>query len=232
MPAPAIGTELSPALIVEDSGAMQQRLRRLLQGLLGADAEIAVVDSVARAKAHPGEHAQGLALIDIGLPDGSGIDLIAWLRAHHPRLTTVVVSAFGADGGVLAALRAGASGYLLKDREDIELSLALQSILRGGAPIDPNIARRILDLFQLSAEPTTAPAVPAKADELAEHALSERESEILRLVARGHSNREIAELTALSRFTVEDHTKSIYRKLAVRSRTAAVYTAKARGLLR
>ncbi|HEY8585820.1 MAG TPA: response regulator transcription factor [Rhodanobacter sp.] len=232
MPAPAIGTELSPALIVEDSGAMQHRLRRLLQDLLGADAEIAVVDSIARAKAHLGEDAQGLALIDIGLPDGSGIDLIAWLHTHHPRLTTVVISAFGADGDVLAALRAGASGYLLKDREDIELSLALQSIRRGGAPIDPNIARRILDLFQLSAEPTTAPAVPAKPHELAEHALSERESEILRLVARGHSNREIAELTSLSRFTVEDHTKSIYRKLAVRSRTAAVYTAKARGLLR
>lgn len=222
---------LSPTLIVEDSGPTRQRLCRLLTDLLGVDAPIAAVGSIAMAKAQLGTDAQGLALVDIGLPDGSGIDLIAWLHVHHPRLTTVVVSAFGADDLVLAALRAGASGYLLKEREDIELSLALQSIRRGGAPIDPNIARHILDLLKLSAKPATTTAPPAEVDELPEPTLSDRESEILRLVARGLSNREIAELTTLSRFTIEGYTKSIYRKLAVGSRTAAVYAAKVRGLL-
>ncbi len=222
---------LRPTLIVEDSNPTQQRLCRLLAELLGDDAPIAVVGSIAAAKAQLGKDAQGLAIIDIGLPDGSGIELIGWLHVHHPHLTTVVVSAFGADDLVLAALRAGATGYLLKEREDVELSLALQSIQRGGAPIDPNIARHILDLLKLSAEPATAAGPPVEADEPPEHALSDRESEILRLVAHGHSNREIAELTTLSRFTIEGYTKSIYRKLAVRSRTAAVYAAKVRGLL-
>jgi DNA-binding NarL/FixJ family response regulator len=137
---------------------------------------------------------------------------------------------------VLAALRAGAIGYLLKERDDIELSLALQSIRRGGAPIDPTIARGILALLQLSAGPaapatSSTEAAGAEAAERPGHALSERESEILRLVARGYSNREIAELTALSRFTIEGHTKAIYRKLAVGSRTAAVFEANSRGLL-
>ncbi|GGY27983.1 DNA-binding response regulator [Rhodanobacter panaciterrae] len=233
MELPESGIDLSPTLIVEDNGPMQQRLRRLLTDLIGADAQITAVDSIAAAKAQLGENATSMALIDIGLPDGNGIDLIAWLHVHHPQVTTVVISAWGHEDTVLAALRAGAIGYLLKEREDIELSLALQSIRRGGAPIDPTIARGILALLQLPTEPATTVAsgtVVATARP-PDHALSDRESEILKLVARGYSNRDIAELTTLSRFTIEGYTKSIYRKLAVRSRTAAVFEAKALGLL-
>jgi DNA-binding NarL/FixJ family response regulator len=165
------------------------------------------------------------------LPDGNGVELIAWLHEHCPQVTTVVISAFGDEETVLAALRAGAVGYLLKEREDIELRLALQSIQRGGAPIDPFIARRILALLS-SPPPPTATAQADERDVLAgENTLSDRESEILQLVARGYSNREIAELTTLSRFTIEGYTKTIYRKLAVRSRTAAVFEAKNLGLL-
>jgi DNA-binding NarL/FixJ family response regulator len=219
--------DLSPTLIVKDNGPMQQRLRRLLVDLLGSDAQITTVDSIAAAKAQLHENTKGMAVIDIGLPDGNGIELIAWLHVHCPQVTTVVISAFGDEETVLAALRAGAIGYLLKEREDIELSFALQSIQRGGAPIDPFIARRILTLL---AAPAT-PAAMAQAAAASDDALSDRESEILQLVARGYSNREIAELTTLSRFTIEDYTKAIYRKLAVRSRTAAVFEAKNLGLL-
>lgn len=129
-------------------------------------------------------------------------------------------------------MRAGAVGYLLKEREDIELSVALQAIRRGGAPIDPFIAHRILALLAESPA-KTPPRVESATDAPAvnDHALSERESEILQLVARGFSNREIAGLTTLSRFTIEGYTKSIYRKLAVNSRTAAVLEAKAMGRL-
>lgn len=224
--------DLSPTLIVEDNGPMQQRLHRLLLNLIGADAQIATVDSIAAAKAQLGENAKGMAVIDIGLPDGNGIELIAWLHVHCPQLTCVVISAWGHEDTVLAALRAGAIGYLLKEREDAELIQSLQSIRRGGAPIDPNIARRILALLKLSSESSATVAEEPKAEGRSEHALSDRESEILQMVARGYSNREIAELTALSRFTIEDYTKSIYRKLAVRSRTAAIFEAKAMGLLR
>jgi DNA-binding NarL/FixJ family response regulator len=233
---PENGIDLSPAWIVEDNPTMRQRLLQLVVSLTGPDARIATADSIAGAKALLDEDASGLALIDIGLPDGNGIELITWLRAHRPRVTSVVITAWGHEDTVLAALRAGAIGYLLKERDDIELSLALQSIQRGGAPIDPAIARGILALLQLPAEPpaTVAHGTVTAGTETAEnpaHALSDRESEILRLVARGYSNREIADLTMLSRFTIEGYTKSIYRKLAVRSRTAAVFEAKALGLL-
>ncbi|MEW9573475.1 response regulator [Rhodanobacter sp. Si-c] len=215
---------LDPALIVEDDVATQQRLARLLATAADSDTRIAVASSVAEAKAHIAGRTPAIALIDIGLPDGSGIDLIHWLRHRHPEAATVVISAWGNEEIVLAALQAGATGYLLKERDDVELQLALQSIQRGGAPIDPFVARRILTLL-----PAAQPAAAASDEG---HALSERETEILRLVARGYSNREIAELTALSRFTIEGYTKAIYRKLAVGSRTAAVFEAKSRGLLR
>jgi len=228
---PENGIDLSPAWIVEDNPTMRQRLLQLVVSLTGPDARIATADSIAGAKALLDEDASGLALIDIGLPDGNGIELITWLRAHRPRVTSVVITAWGHEDTVLAALRAGAIGYLLKERDDIELSLALQSIRRGGAPIDPAIARGILALLQLPAEPAATLANETEAAENPAHALSDRESEILRLVARGYSNREIADLTMLSRFTIEGYTKSIYRKLAVRSRTAAVFEAKALGLL-
>ncbi|GAB3786991.1 response regulator transcription factor [Dyella agri] len=220
----ADGIELDPALIVEDDTTTQRRLARLLAGLGGGVRHIAAAGSMAEAKARIAAQVPRLALIDIGLPDGSGIELIGWLRNRHPSVPTVVISAWGDEEIVLAALQAGAIGYLLKERDDIELELALQSIQRGGAPIDPFVARRILTL--LPAAPSPAAAGPD------EHALSERETEILGLVARGYSNREIAELIALSRFTIEGYTKAIYRKLAVSSRTAAVFEAKSRGLLR
>lgn len=212
--------ELDPVLIVEDDIDTSQRLRRLIEELAGLGTDIVCVGNIGDAKTHLTTHVVHLALVDVGLPDGNGIDLIGWLHANHPGVNAVVVSAWGHEDTVLAALRAGAIGYLLKEREDAELSMALQSVGRGGAPIDPNIARRIIALPGLSpASDKTAP-------------LSAREKEVLRLVARGYSNREIARLIDLSRFTVEDYTKSIYRKLAVGSRTAAVFEAKNRGLLR
>jgi len=231
MESTATSIDLSPTLIVEDNGPMQQRLHRLLLDLIGTDSQITAVGSIAAAKAKLCENATGMAVIDIDLPDGNGIELIAWLHVHCPQLTCVVISAWCDEDTVLAALRAGAIGYLLKEREDAELIQSLQSIRRGGAPIDPNIARRILTLLKLSSEPAATATPSIEAVQASEHALSDRESEILQMVARGYSNREIAELTTLSRFTIEDHTKSIYRKLAVRSRTAAVFEAKAMGLL-
>lgn len=225
--------DLSRALIVEDDAAMQRRIERLLAELIGTDADITIAGDIGEAKLRIAAQSISVALIDIGLPDGSGIDLIGWLQTHHPDITAVVISAWGHEDIVLAALRAGAVGYLLKEREDIELSLALQSIRRGGAPIDPFIARRILALLPERLGEVDAQTAPdADVHRANDRTLSERESEILQLVARGFSNREIAELTALSRFTIEGYTKSIYRKLAVNSRTAAVFEAKAMGLLR
>ncbi|PXV54075.1 two component transcriptional regulator, LuxR family [Dyella jiangningensis] len=221
-----------PALIVEDDALTQQRLDRLLRELVGETGGITAVDGVAQAKAAIGGVKPALALVDIGLPDGSGIELIDWIASHHPDTTTVAISAWGHEEVALAALRVGAVGYLMKERDDAELCAALRTIRRGGALIDPLIARRILAFVpQMPSEGEAAPVAAAEPRDKRDIALSERESEILQFVAQGFSNREIADLTGLSRFTIEGYTKAIYRKLAVSSRTAAVFEAKAMGLL-
>ncbi len=247
---------LTPALVVEDDPAMQQRLAHVL-GTLGCTApQIAWADSVASARTLLAERSFGVALVDIGLPDGSGVDLIGWLQQHHPRLPAVVISAYRTEETIFAALRAGAIGYLLKERDDLELSIALRSIEQGGAPIDPAIARRILGWLthQPNAAPATMPAplpipamtadtqpgellpasgiAPRKEEAPAAALLSRREHRILELVSQGLSNRDMAEMLSISRLTVECHTKNIYRKLAVGSRTEAVYQARLHGLLR
>lgn len=220
---------LNPVLVVEDDGPTQQRLVRLLEELVGAHGDMAVVETIAEAKAIVPIFQPRLALVDIGLPDGNGVELIGWVENHHPDTTTVAISAWGHEETVLAALRAGAVGYLMKERDDAELRAALQSIRHGGALIDPLVARRILAYVPSASKERPAPAVETPRG--TDIALSDRESEILQFVARGFSNREIADLTGLSRFTIEGYTKSIYRKLAVSSRTAAVFEAKSMGLL-
>lgn len=216
---------LARALIVEDDVPCQRRLCGVLEAVVGAAQIATVAGNLVEARAAADTGTFDIALVDIGLPDGNGVDLIAWLRVWHPQVACLVITAWGDGDTVLAALHAGAIGYLLKDRDDAELSRALQNIQRGGAPIDPFVARRILAVL-----PGTVPAPKVAMDE--RDALSERERGILDLVAHGHNNRQIAERVGLSRFTIEDYTKRIYRKLAVGSRAAAVFEAQARGLLR
>jgi DNA-binding NarL/FixJ family response regulator len=213
---------MSGVLIVEDNMHAALRLRRLVAGLAN-QARIDVAGTLEEARSRLKAHAYPLALVDMYLPDGDGNSLIAWMRAHMPEAAAVIVSSFAEEESVLTALRSGAVGYLLKERDDEELVVSLKSLQRGGAPIDPSIARRILALLAVSAHPTqqSSPVPP----------LSQREMEILQLVAQGFTNREIAELVSLSRLTIESHIKNIYRKLAVGSRTEAVYEARARGLL-
>ncbi len=217
---------LTSILVVEDDPAMQVRARRLLREVAGDDIRIDLAGDLTAARTCvAGGTAYTLALVDVQLPDGNGIDFIGWLRAHAPQVPAVVLSSWAAEDTIIGALRNGAIGYLLKNAEDIELTMALRSLQRGGAPIDPVIARRILQLMPKALAPAS-PAVQPDAPQL-----SEREYEILGNVERGLSNREIADATGLSRLTIETHTRNIYRKLAVRSRTEAVHAARERGLL-
>jgi len=212
-------------LIVEDEAVARDRLLRLTRDLAGAQARIdAVADvSAAHESLQCGDYA--VVLVDVKLPDGNGVELVDWIARRWPERPSVIVTAYAEEEIILAAVRAGAIGYLLKDSDDDELRLSLKNLQRGGAPINPLIARRILALLSAASPP------PVRASEPVPR-LSERECEILRLVAQGFSNREIANLVALSRLTVECHTKNIYRKLAVGSRTEAVFEARTLGLLR
>lgn len=212
----------APVLVVEDEPLLQQRLRGVLLGLGYAPDALVFAASLSEARACLEAQPVALALVDLQLPDGNGRELIGQLRAEDPGLGILVVSAWSSEEAILGALRAGATGYVLKERDDIEVSLSIRSVLRGGAPIDPFIARRILELL-----PVPAMVDPGNSGE----SLTERERQILRLVADGLSNREIADQLFLSRYTVESHVKRIYRKLAVSSRTGAVREARSRGWL-
>ena len=223
----------APVLVVEDEPLMQARLLQVLQGLGYGEDAIDLVGSMAQARARIAEQPVAMALVDIGLPDGSGIDLIEQLRQEDPSLSILVISAWGTEDIILSALRAGATGYVLKERDDLEISFSIRSVLRGGAPIDPFIARRILALLPAGTVKTASPQKTGDQNTNNEGAvhLSPRETEILQLVAEGLTNREIAQYLSISRYTAECHIKHIYKKLAVSSRTRAINEARVRGLL-
>ncbi|HJV53046.1 MAG TPA: response regulator transcription factor [Noviherbaspirillum sp.] len=187
--------------------------------------------------------AQGLALIDnvpadvylvdLGLPDMSGIEVIQHAVKTHPCCDVMVITVFGDDAHVIASIEAGATGYLLKDSSPEEIADRIRELRDGGAPISPIIARKILQKFQRTGALPAPAAQPADtAAEDAEEALTEREVQVLRTLAKGLSYREIGELHFISANTVAGHVKSIYRKLAVHSRGEAVYEATRLGLIR
>ncbi|WP_334023899.1 response regulator transcription factor [Burkholderia gladioli] len=223
-----------PLLIVDDEPLMQRRLTTILTSLGYSDDALLFAGSLSEAREIRATQPCAIALVDIGLPDGSGIELIREWHEADPALPIVVISTWSTGPTIVGALQAGATGYLLKERDDIEIALSIRSVLRGGAPIDPFVARHILETTVHAAP---AAATPASAGLLPSRngappvRLSRREIEILGIVSKGLTNREISELLSLSRLTVECHIKNIYKKLAVRSRTQAVFEARAHGLL-
>lgn len=228
----------APVLVVEDNPLVRNRIESLLLQLGYVRDALVMVGSLKEARNYltdEADHAVSLALVDLGLPDGNGIELIGELHASNPGLPIMVISAWSTQEAILAALRAGAIGYVLKERDDLEIVVALRSVLRGGAPIDPFIARRIIDeLPAINTAQALNPSqtqVQTQTEPLGNAGLSQRESTILHLVVDGLNNREIAERLDLSRYTVESHIKNVYRKLSVSSRTQAAHEARRRKLL-
>ncbi len=226
---PATSILPTPVLLVEDQLPIQGRLLNILFDLgFGADT-IHVAGTLADARRLASIRPFALALVDLGLPDGNGIELISELRQRNPAQSILVISAWSTQETILRALHAGATGYLLKERDDLEVMLSIRSVLRGGAPIDPFIARHILAELPQAKDNGGGPAESARS--VAPSVLTAREAQILALVADGKSNREIAEHLSISRYTVECHITHIYRKLEVSSRTKAINEARQRGIL-
>lgn len=174
-----------------------------------------------------------LALVDLALPDGSGLDVLAHLRQEQPKTLCVVTTIYDDDGHIFPALAAGAEGYLLKGEEPDSLVRHLQSIAQGVPPLSPRVARRMLAHFrQPEANSVSAPATPRKAPApTVGVALTPRETEVLSLIARGLQRSEVAGLLGVSENTVAKFLKDIYRKLNISSRAEAALEASRRGLL-
>lgn len=219
-----------PVLVVEDEEIIQLRLRKILIELGYADDVLLFAKNVKEAFDILQQQPISLALIDLGLPDGHGTEIIEKIRSSESNALILVISAWSTQESLFGAIKAGATGYVLKERDDAEVLLSIRSILRGGAPIDPFIAREILKQIAVSDMDTPAAAGNTAAD-TEQSLLTMREKEILGLVAQGLSNREIAEHLFVSRYTVESHIKHIYRKLSVTKRTKAVSAARSLGIL-
>lgn len=162
-------------------------------------------------------------LIDLALPDGNGVELIREARERLANIKIIVVSIFGDARSVVRAIEAGADGYLLKGAGEQQAEEAIRSVLGGGAPISPAVASHILTRMRERGSSTRS--------EL-DAPLTEKETAVLIDLAKGFRYKEVARLHGISPHTVADHVKSIYRKLAVNSRSEAVFEAVQAGLIK
>jgi len=160
-----------------------------------------------------------IALIDINLPDGNGVDFVKDVMATSPETYCVMATISDSDEHIFPALKAGAQGYLLKEQSTNEFIAALQGIIKGDPPLSPSIARKMMSFF-------TDDTSVSKASKL-----SGRETEILTLIAKGLKRNEVAELLELSPNTVAAHLKRIYNKLSVSTRAEATLEALRLGLV-
>jgi DNA-binding NarL/FixJ family response regulator len=159
-----------------------------------------------------------VALIDLGLPDGSGLEVLRTLRRLQPDCICIVTTAMGDDASIVGALSAGAQGYLLKEQPQDLLIRQLRQTTEGIPALSPSVARRIMDHFQ-----RTGPAA-------AEEGLTQRERDVLGLIGRGLRNGEVAEALGISENTVAGYIKDIYRKLGISTRAEASWHAARLGL--
>lgn len=171
-------------------------------------------------------------LVDLGLPDGSGLDAIRQALRINPQCEPLVISMFGDEDNVLASIEAGALGYIHKDSAPEDIAQTILEMRAGASPISPMIARRVLLKYQGAKDAQgPSPGATGEGAEGVRPLLSPREHEVLSLISRGFSYQEVAGLQGLSLHTVRTHIKHIYTKLAVHSKNEAVFEATRMGLI-
>jgi RNA polymerase sigma factor (sigma-70 family) len=159
-----------------------------------------------------------VALVDLGLPDKSGVDLIRYISTCIPSCSCMVISNFSDEEQVIKSIEAGAKGYLLKSASTKDINEQIDQVVTGGSPISPKIARMLLNRF-------VTPIVASS-----ETDLSERELLVLQLSAKGYTYQEIAKIITVSHYTVSTYVKRLYKKLQVHSKSEAVFEAQCRGI--
>jgi DNA-binding NarL/FixJ family response regulator len=211
-------------LLVEDDAPVRDRLARIVGEWTGGRL-VAACETLAAAMQTIGAEELDLLITDLRLPDGHGVQAIRHLRTTQPRAEAMVISALADDRNVIEAIEAGASGYLLKDSDPINVIDVITELLAGRSPISSTIARTLVR--RLGGGHAQAPAPKD-----GEPALTAREMDILWGIAKGFTYGELAERLEISKQTVPVHIKNIYRKLQANNRSEAVYEASRRGLIR
>ena len=225
MPDPILFTR---ALIVEDLDEPRQWLAELLPQALPVVRQVDTAATLLDARSQMRQHAYGLALVDWHLPDGTSEQLIAELVAARAGAVVIVATIHDDDTHVFPALRAGASGYVLKSQPSAVVINQLRRIELGEPALSPSIALRVLRHFQ-AAPGAVVNAAPPEAEPLVK--LTEREADVLRLIAKGYRAPEVAPLLGLTPSTVSSYVRDIYRKLGISSRAEATMEAARRGLV-
>lgn len=231
-------------LVVEDDPDMRDFFAASVSGCpeLALAASLATV-AEATAWLDGPDNTVDVLLTDLGLPDGSGLQVIRHAKRLHPLCEPLVISMFGDEDNVLASIEAGALGYIHKDCTPDDIARTILDMRAGGSPISPMIARRVLSKYRFQQENTAStgagpntPSTVATGRQAADapvsrRLLSPREQEVLALIARGFSYVEVARLQGLTVHTVRTHIKNLYAKLSVHSKTEAVFEATRLGLL-
>jgi len=203
--------------IVEDNNVTRETLKLLLSG----DTRVETVEAYATAE-EALERLEAfnpeVLLVDLDLPGMHGTELIRQVKQSHPEMDIMVHTIFEDRGTVFAAIKAGASGYILKGSPLQELMESLQNLYRGGAPMSPKIARKVILEFQSAPEGEESPLTP-------------RESSIVRCIEQGLTYQEIADRYCISPHTVHTHIKKIYEKLQANGRRDALKRARKFGII-
>jgi DNA-binding NarL/FixJ family response regulator len=233
---PAEPTPAAPApirvFVVEDQTKILKNQLKLLEG----STEIEIIGTALSGETGVEEVRRlkpDVLLLDLGLPRMSGIDVTRAVKAELPSVEILIFTIFDEEDKVLEAVKAGASGYLLKGTPADKMIEAIKEVRAGGTVIQPNLARRLLKHFRVGEAPPPVPAgAPGVAAEEPEgKKLSARETEILQLIAKGVSNSEAAKMLNLSKATIRTHLEHIYRKLEVTNRVEAVTEGLRKGLI-
>ncbi|MDH5545083.1 MAG: response regulator transcription factor [Gammaproteobacteria bacterium] len=209
---------MKSALVLEDHDTTRLWLQSIISETLSID-DIALTTTLEQAKLTLLEREFDLALVDINLPDGDGTELVRLLAESHKNTHTIMVTMYDDDQHLFEALKAGAKGYLLKDQSRNEIAQRLKGIISGEPALTPSISRRIIAHFNKEVRPQQ------------HHTLSEREVEVLVLVAKGFQRAEISELLCITTNTASGYIKNIYKKLEVSSRSEAALEAVRLGLI-
>ena len=219
------GASLCRILLIEDDAPVRDRFADIIvnwpRGHL-----VAACGTLVEAVEVIRNHTVDLLITDLNLPDGHGTQAIFALRNEQPAAEAMVISVLADDRNVIEAIEAGATGYLLKDSDPIDIVEAITELLAGGSPISSAIARTIVR--GLGGRDSRSPTAPAKEAP----SLTPREMDILWGIAKGFTYSELADRLHISKLTVPVHIKNIYRKLQANNRSEAIYEASRRGLIR